>query len=81
MKIREEYRKRKRENGDEDEDDGAGGRQGKKRKKGKGKGTVDEEKKEKVGGILPGESLEHYNKCVYPLFVFFPGVLTIIFFP
>ncbi|KAL0061236.1 hypothetical protein AAF712_011939 [Marasmius tenuissimus] len=63
LKIREDYRKRKREGGDGDED--TGGRQGKKRKKTKAKGTGDAEvEKGAVGGILPGESLEHYNKRV-----------------
>ena len=57
MKIREEFnKKRKREleegtaEGDEDSK--------KKRKKKDGSGN------EKISGILPGESLQHYNKCV-----------------
>ncbi|KAK1215250.1 hypothetical protein PQX77_022152 [Marasmius sp. AFHP31] len=67
LKIREDYRKRKREGGDGDEDTGGNGegREGKKRKKTKAKGARDAEvEKGAVGGILPGESLEHYNKRV-----------------
>ncbi|KAL0563559.1 hypothetical protein V5O48_018507 [Marasmius crinis-equi] len=61
MKIREDFRKRKREA----EEGGEGGDGGGKRRK-KGKDAKGEKEKEKgaVGGILPGESLEHYNKRV-----------------
>jgi len=55
-KIRDDYKERKRMI-DEDTQGNAG-----KKRKIDGK---DEKAKNGVSGILPGESLQHYNKCAF----------------
>lgn len=58
--VREQWKSRKRM----PEDDPDAIKSGKRRKTEKGDRG---EKKAKTSGILPGESLQHFNKCVGPI--------------